>query len=68
VKQPVLPGRIAENMRRTIEKRSLVQRLDEGERNRYSASRVSRISTLSWSLIIAGLWTIRRRLACGVIT
>jgi hypothetical protein len=30
VKQPVLPGRIAENMRRTIEKRSLVQRLDEG--------------------------------------
>ena len=32
VKQPVLPCRIAENMRRTIEKRSLVQRLDEGER------------------------------------
>ena len=32
VKQPVLAGRIAENMRRTIEKRSLVQRLDEGER------------------------------------
>jgi hypothetical protein len=32
VKQPVLPCRIAENMRRTIEKCSLVQRLDEGER------------------------------------
>jgi hypothetical protein len=32
VKQPVLPCRIAENMRRTIEKCSLVQRLDESER------------------------------------
>jgi hypothetical protein len=32
VKQPMLPCRIAENMRRTIEKCSLVQRLDEGER------------------------------------
>ena len=32
VKQPVLPGRIGENMRRTIEKCSLVQRLNEGER------------------------------------
>jgi hypothetical protein len=31
VKQPVLPC-IAENMRRTIEKCSLVQRLDESER------------------------------------
>ena len=31
VKQAVLPGRNAENMRRTIEKRSLVQRLNEGE-------------------------------------
>src|SRR3954467_5636915 len=33
--------------------------------SRYSASRVSRISILSWSLIIAGLWTIWRRLDCG---
>ena len=32
VKQPVLPCRIAKNLRRTIEKCSLVQRLDEGER------------------------------------
>jgi hypothetical protein len=32
VKRPVLAGCIAENMRRTIEKRSLIQRLDEGER------------------------------------
>jgi hypothetical protein len=32
VKQPMLPCCIAENMRRTIEKCSLVQRLDEGER------------------------------------
>ena len=31
VKQPMLPGRIAEHMRRTIEQRALVQRLDEGE-------------------------------------
>src|SRR5262249_33259294 len=31
VKQAVLPGRNAENMRRTIEKCSLVQRLNEGE-------------------------------------
>src|SRR5262245_26337701 len=32
VKQPVLPRRIAKNMRRTIEKCPLVQRLDESER------------------------------------
>ena len=31
VKQPVLPCRITEYMRRTVEQRSLVQRLDEGE-------------------------------------
>jgi hypothetical protein len=31
VKQAVLPGRNAENMRRTIEKCPLVQRLNEGE-------------------------------------
>src|SRR5262245_40853862 len=32
VKQPVLPRRIAKNVRRTIEKCPLVQRLDESER------------------------------------
>jgi hypothetical protein len=47
VKQPVLPCRVAENMRRTIEKRALVQRLDEGERKPVFGLRVSRISTLS---------------------
>jgi hypothetical protein len=31
VKKMVLPGRIAEHMRRTIEQRALVQRLDKGE-------------------------------------
>jgi hypothetical protein len=47
VKQPALPCRITEYMRRTVEKRSLVQCFDEGEGSRYSASLVSRISTLS---------------------
>jgi hypothetical protein len=32
MKQPMLPRRVAKNVRRTIEKRPLVQRLDEGER------------------------------------
>jgi len=31
LQQPVLPSRITKNMRRTIERRALVQRLDEGE-------------------------------------
>jgi hypothetical protein len=65
VKQPLLPGRIAENMRRTIEQRALVQRLDEGEGKPVFGLPRRRISTLSWSRIIAGLWTIWRRLACG---
>jgi hypothetical protein len=68
VKQPALPCRITEYVRRTVEQRSLVQRLDEGEgKPVFGLARQPDLDSVLIP-IIAGLCTIYRRLACWVMS
>jgi hypothetical protein len=62
VKQPVLPCGLTKDMRVTIEQRSLVPRLDEGEWEQIFGLTGQSDLNLVPIPDIADLWVIRRRL------